>query len=85
MKDSGIITNLTVKEFITKRETAFIRENFKQGSIMAMEKWNIKMEIDMKANIKMVKKTDKEFIHGPMEIIMMDNGKMIVLKEEGHQ
>ncbi len=52
---------------------------------MAMEKWNIKMEIDMKANLKIVKKTGKEFTLGPAGITMMDNGKIIVLKEEGHQ
>jgi hypothetical protein len=38
------------------------------------------MGINMKASSKMVKSMEMVFIHGKMEIIMMDNGKMIVPK-----
>lgn len=81
---NGIIMSLMVKEFISRREIAYIKVNFHKGSTMAKEKWSIRMEISMKAHIKMVKKMGKVFIHGQMVIIMTGNGKMIVHKEEAH-
>ena len=39
------------------------------------------MEINMKVSSKVEKNMEMEYIHGKMEIIMMDNGKMTVLKD----
>ena len=48
---------------------------------MEMGLWNIRMGINMKVSSKMEKNMEMVYILGKMEIIMMDNGKMTVLKD----
>lgn len=84
MMDNGIITSLMVKEYMRRKEIVYTKVIFSMESTMDKEKWNIKMETDIKVHINMARKKGKEFIPGQMGITMTDNGKMIVHKGGEH-
>jgi hypothetical protein len=72
-------TNFKVKEFINKMEM-FMKELFSTVNIMGKARWYIIVETIMKVILNSEKSMDKDFIHGQMEITMMEIGLTIALK-----
>ncbi len=84
IREIGRIINLMGRVRMKNFRTVNMRVNSRGGSTMEMEPLLMLMEINMKGSFKMVRSMGRENMIGKMEIIMMENGKMIQQRDKVH-